>query len=200
VATRSFSVTYDYLCPFAKNMHLHLVAAERAGAPIDVTYVPWSLHQPHKAEGDPEVWDDPSKYDALSALAASISVRDQQPEVFLDVHDALFLARHVHQVRLADFAEVATVLKEAGADVEKVSTDIATGRPYQVLAAHHADMAKVACFGVPTFVLGDAAVFVRYMTAPDGNGAESVRVIEKILDLIEGEPLLNEFKYTKVPH
>jgi len=41
----SFAVTWDYLCPFARNAHEHLVAGLEGGAPWDVTFSPFSLIQ-----------------------------------------------------------------------------------------------------------------------------------------------------------
>jgi hypothetical protein len=49
-----------------------------------------------------------------------------------------------------------------------------------------------AIFGVPTFVVGDKAAFVRLM---DRGNAEDV---DKVLDLFEWSDL-NEFKHTSVP-
>ena len=96
----SFDLSYDYRCPFAKNIHLHVVSALRAGANFDVNFVPWSLNQGHREAGAPDIWDDPARDGDNLALAASISVRDQQSERFLDAHEALFLARHERGERL----------------------------------------------------------------------------------------------------
>jgi hypothetical protein len=46
-------------------------------------------------------------------------------------------------------------------------------------------------FGVPTFVQGDQAVFVRFMTRKEPTD------IDRALDLLEW-PDLNEFKHTSV--
>jgi hypothetical protein len=53
-------------------------------------------------------------------------------------------------------------------------------------------------FGVPTFVVGDRAVFVRVMTRPGGDASLARSTIDGILDLLEGHPELNEFKHTTV--
>ena len=53
-------------------------------------------------------------------------------------------------------------------------------------------------FGVPTFIVGDAAVFVRLMSRPAGDAALAQRTIEGVLDLFDTMPDLNEFKYTKL--
>jgi DSBA-like thioredoxin domain len=196
----SFSVSFDYRCPFAKNIHLHLVAGLRAGAPWDVTFVPWTLSQVHRDEGDIDVWDDPAKDEQLLALAAGVSVRDHQPELFLAAHDALFRARHEGSVRLATLGETEEILAPLGVDFDAVRADVASRRPHKVIGESFHDYERYEAFGVPTFVVGDVATFVRYMVAPTGDNAASVKVIESLLDLMASEPELNEFKRTKIPY
>jgi 2-hydroxychromene-2-carboxylate isomerase len=195
---KSFDVSFDYLCPFAKNIHLHLVAALRAGADYDVRFVPWTLRQAHRAEGALDVWDDPQFDHDLLALASAVSVRDEQPERFLDAHEALFQARHEDGVRLTSFEEITRVLAPLGVDVEAVRHDVATRRPHKEIKASHEGFARYEAFGVPTFVLDDDATFVRYMTGPSGDGRASIEVIDSLLGLM-GRRELNEFKRTRLP-
>lgn len=197
---KSFSVSFDYRCPFAKNIHLHLVAGLRAGAAWDVTFVPWTLNQVHREEGEPDVWEDPAKDDQLLALAAGVSVRDHQPELFLAAHEALFRARHDRSVRLSTLGEVDEALAPVGVDLTAVHDDLSTRRPHKVIGESFHDFEQYEAFGVPTFVLGDEATFVRYMVAPAGEDAASVAAIESLLDLMDGEPDLNEFKRTTIPY
>src|SRR5207248_8320809 len=89
-----FAVSWDYRCPFARNFHEHVAVALQAGAPWDVTWWPFSLNQVHVAEGEPDVWEDPSKAPGLLAMQVGITVRDRWPEAFLPVHLGLFAARH----------------------------------------------------------------------------------------------------------
>ena len=63
---KSFAVTWDYRCPFARNAHEHIVAGLADGADWDVTFLPFSLSQGHVPEGGTPVWDDPSKAPDLS--------------------------------------------------------------------------------------------------------------------------------------
>ena len=70
---------------------------------------------------------------------------------------------------------------------------MASGRPLKTLAQSHTDAVKNhAIFGVPTFVVGEKAAFVRLM---DRGNAEDV---DRVLDLL-GWSDLNEFKHTSVP-
>ena len=82
----SFQLSYDYRCPFAKNIHLHVITALRAGADFDVTFVPWTMSQGYRADGAPDTWDDPTRDPEHLALAVSTSIRDNAPERFLDAH------------------------------------------------------------------------------------------------------------------
>ena len=99
---KPFAVTWDYRCPFARNVHEHLLAGLADGADWDVTFLPFTLSQGHVPEGGTPVWDDPAKFDDLVALAAGVVVRDQYPEQFGAVHHALFAARHDEGLDIRD--------------------------------------------------------------------------------------------------
>ncbi|MFI5034808.1 MAG: DsbA family protein [Acidimicrobiales bacterium] len=196
----TFSVSFDYRCPFAKNIHLHVVAGLRAGAPWDVTFAPWTLSQVHREEGEPDVWEDSAKDPQLLALAAGVSVRDHQPELFLRAHEALFRARHDRAIRLSTIEEIDEVLAPTGVDLAAVHADIASRRPHKVIGESFHDSERYEAFGVPTFVVKDVATFVRYMVPPTDGGAASAGVIDSLLGLMVNEPLLNEFKRTTIPY
>ena len=194
----SFEVSYDYLCPFAHIAHEHLVEALRTGTGWDVTFTPWTLRQVHKEEGAPDVWDDPLKRDELLALEASVAVRDGWPEQFLDVHLALFRARHDHGNRLSTRDEVSSVLTEAGVDADKVLEVVDGGEPHKEVAVSWRRLTDVhSHFGVPTFVVGDEAVFVRLMTRPTSPD-DAVGAIDSIVTMLVEDTRLNEFKRTKL--
>ena len=195
----AFELSFDYRCPFAKNIHLHVITALRAGADFDVTFVPWTLSQGHRPDGAPDVWDDPTREPDLVALAAGVSVRDQQPGHFLAAHEALFRARHERHVRLATFDEVASVLQPIGVDVANVRSDLESRRPYREIQASYERFATVEAFGVPTFVVGSDATFVRYMDPPTADADASIRLIGSLLELMAHQPQLNEFKHTRLP-
>jgi 2-hydroxychromene-2-carboxylate isomerase len=195
----AFEVSYDYLCPFAYIAHEHVVDALRADAPWQVTFTPWTLRQVHKDDGAPDVWDDEAKRDDLLALEASVAVRDGWPDRFLDVHQALFRARHERGIKLASRDEVSRVLDEAGADVAKVLDVVDGGAPRKELKASWTRLTdKHAAFGVPTFVVGDEAVFVRLMAKPT-SGDDAIAAITEVVRLVVDDTRLNEFKRTKIP-
>jgi hypothetical protein len=57
-------------------------------------------------------------------------------------------------------------------------------------------VAAADVWGVPTFIVGDRAVFVRLMEGSGGDGERATRTVQRILDLMVELPELNEFKYT----
>jgi DSBA-like thioredoxin domain len=196
----AFAVTWDYRCPFARNGHEHLVAGLEAGAPWEVEFVPFSLNQAHVAEGEPDVWDDPGKAPALLAMQVGLAVRDTWPDAFHRVHLALFAARHdeARDIREADVLR--DVVKTQGLDPDAVFEEVDSGRPLATFrAAHQAAVADHQVFGVPTFIAGDQAVFVRVMHRLGEDREGGRRTIERILDLLTGWVDLNEFKRTTIP-
>lgn len=195
----SFQLSYDYRCPFAKNLHLHVVTALRARADFEVTFVPWTMSQGYKADGAPDVWDDPSRDEELLALAVSTSVRDLQPDYFLDAHEALFRARHERAIRLVTTQEIDVVLRPTGVDLDQVHADVTSRRPHKVIGESFREFDRYEAFGVPTFVVGNEATFVRYMTTPSERPEESITLIKSLINLMTSQSALNEFKHTRVP-
>lgn len=196
----SFSVTWDYRCPFARNVHEHLLAALDDGAEWDVTFRAFSLDQAHVEDGHTPVWEEPDRYPALIANEAGVVVRDRDPDHFRAVHRALFAARHDHAIDLRERDNVAKVLADVGVDPAAVLAEIDAGWPLEVIRDEHTEAAeRLSVFGVPTFIVDDRAVFVRILDRPNGDALHSRRHIERTLDLMGGWPELNEFKYTSIP-
>jgi len=194
---KPFSVTWDYRCPFARNVHEHLLVGLVDGADWDVTFLPFTLSQGHVPEGGTPVWDDPAKFNDLVALAAGVVVRDQYPEHFSAVHHALFAARHDEGLDIRDPALVAHVLDAQGVPGDKVLDEVGGGGPIdEIKRVHQQAASELSVFGVPTFIVDRRAVFVRLMSRPDGDAALARRSIEAIVQLMGEQPDLNEFKYT----
>ena len=196
---RSFSVTWDYRCPFARNAHDHVVTALQGGAPWDVTFVPFSLGQVHVGEGEPDIWERPGDDSGLLALQVGVVVRDQHPERFLDVHLALFALRHDHGGHLRDPEAVAGVLDAHGVDPAPVLDAVASGKVLEVIRGEHERaVSRYQVFGVPTFVAGGEAAFVRIMDRPRGDVEHATRTVERLLDLLAWSDL-NELKRPTIP-
>jgi len=196
---RTFAVTWDYRCPFARNAHDHVVTALQGGAPWDVTFVPFSLGQVHVEEGEPDIWDRWRDDSGLLSLQAGVVVRDKFPDRFLDVHQALFALRHDHGGHLRDEEAVRRVLADQGVDADAVLAEIDGGNAIVTVRHEHEQAARVhRVWGVPTFIVGEQASFVRLMDRPAGDAALAQRSIERVLDLLAW-PELNEFKHTSIP-
>jgi protein-disulfide isomerase-like protein with CxxC motif len=198
--TIAFGLTWEYRCPFARIVADHVITALEGGADWDVTWVPFSLTQAHVHEGELDAWDDPAKADSLYAMEAGIVVRDRFPDRFLAVHRGLFDARHVDGRDLRLAGTVHDVLEANGVGPGAVQAEIDSGWPRAEFRKAHTDAVESRqVFGVPTFLVGDSAVFVRLMEGPDGDAELARRTVERVLDTITGWPGLNEFKHTSVP-
>jgi hypothetical protein len=188
-------VSFDYRCPFARNTHEALVTGLRDGRDWDVRFLPFSLDQVHVEDGAPPVWDrDPDVWGTgVLALLWAIAIRDTFPDHFLDWHVAAFSARHDDGKKIAHESVLREVAEQVGLDADAVAAEVASGRPLASLAEEHTEAVKRwSVFGVPTFVVGDRAVFVRVMerNRPDD--------VDRALDLLEWQQL-NEYKHTTIP-
>ncbi|HWE69581.1 MAG TPA: DsbA family protein [Acidimicrobiales bacterium] len=197
--TEQFSVTWDYRCPFARNAHEHLLDGLAAGAGWQVTFTPFFLNQTHVEEGATPAWEDPAHTPDLLSLEAGVVVRDRFPEHFLAVHRSLFAARHDDGGDLRDRDIVANALSRAGADPDAVLAEVDAGWARKVARTEHERVVdELEVFGVPTFIVGDQAVFARLMTRPGGDGDGARNTIDRILQLVVDHPELNEFKHTRI--
>lgn len=195
-----FGLTYDYRCPFARIAHEHVLTALRGGADWDVSFVPFSLTQAHVEEGEPAVWDDPGRRADLLAVAASLVVRDRFADRFLDVHGALFTLRHDEGRDLRDESVVAEALGAAGVDAAPVLAEVHAGGPLAAFRREHERaVSEHHVFGVPTFIVGRHAAFVRLLERPGGDPAVARSTVERVVDLVGGQPSLNELKHTSIP-
>jgi hypothetical protein len=74
------------------------------------------------------------------------------------------------------------------------------GGPLKALRAEHEQAASDHhVWGVPTFIAGGRAVFVRVLDRPEDDGRLARRRIEQAVDLIVDAPMLHEFKQTDLP-
>jgi 2-hydroxychromene-2-carboxylate isomerase len=189
-------LTYDYLCPFARIANETVVAALRDGADWDVGFHPFSLAEVHIDEGTPSVWERPvgaSGTRGVRALAWSLAAHAEDADRFLDFHVGLFSARHDDAADVDDVDVLRSVAVGAGLDPDVLGEVVAAGMPLAQLAEAHAEAVKRwSVFGVPTFIVGDEAVFVRLMARHRRDD------IERVLDMLDWTRL-NEFKRTSIP-
>jgi DSBA-like thioredoxin domain len=200
--TVSFSVTWDYRCPFARNAHEHVLSGLAAGADWNVHFLAFSLGQVHVEDGQPNVWEKPEQDGGILALQAGVVVRDHFADQFQGVHRSLFAARHDHALQLDDWDVIAGVLNDQGVEAKTVRAHIDSGEALATVRDEHERfVASHRVWGVPTFIAGDQAVFVRLMDrSPLGADSEaSMRTVERTVDLVSGWTELNEFKHTSIP-
>lgn len=188
-----FEVTFDYLCPFARNAAEAVLDAVDDGRDWDVRFRPFSLSEVHVEAGDPSVFEETSAASGLLALQWGVAVRDSMADRFGAVHRELFAARHDHGRDINDEDVVRTAVRSAGVDPDEVAALVAGGDPLSRVAEEHREaVERWRVFGVPTFIHGDEAVFVRFMERGD------VPDLETALGLLSTTGI-NEFKRTRIP-
>jgi predicted DsbA family dithiol-disulfide isomerase len=193
--TRRFGITWDYRCPFAYNVHAAIVAALRAGEPLEVSFIPFSLDQGRLEPGDIAIWDRPpeARGSGMAALCFGVAVRDHFPEVFPEFHLAVFAARHDEARAIAEPAVLRGIAASVGLDADALADLAADPATLDRIAADHTAAVEAHdVWGVPTFITATSATYVRLM--------ERGRVDDllRILDLLDLESI-NEFKRTRVP-
>ena len=191
---RPFAVTFDYRCPFARIAHEHVLEGLAAGADWDVTFLPFSL----SAAKDP-TWN--REHDSgLLALEVAIAVRETQPERFPAAHQALFSHRHDRGGNLRSIDDLAAVLEEVDVDVTAVLAEVNGGVPLKLVREEHEAVENEhGVWGVPTFIAGGQAVFVRLMERPENAQVRGAVAVDRIIDMLTGWPELNEFKHPQLP-
>jgi hypothetical protein len=149
--------------------------------------------------GGTPAWEDPDQQPDLLALAAGVVVRDRFPDDLAAVHRSLFTARHDEGGDLRDVAVVRQALSRTGTDADAVLAEVESGWPAKVIRdEHERAVSQWGVFGVPTFIVGESAVFVRLMSRPQGDGELARGTIDRVLGLVSGHPDLNEFKHTRL--
>ena len=116
------------------------------------------------------------------------------------MHLALFAARHDKGLRIKEPDVVLDAVREAGADLDALTEEVESGQPLKTVAAEHEEsVAQWGVFGVPTYISGDQAVFVRTMHRAGTGQVGSGETVERILDYLENWTDLNEFKRPRIP-
>jgi predicted DsbA family dithiol-disulfide isomerase len=194
--TTEFTITYDYLCPFARIANVTLVDMLGEGTEWDVTFAPFSLAQNHRVESEPAVWDEGEPMGAgrgVRALNWSLAVRDGHPQQFPLFHRAVFEARHGAGADIDDGGVLRSIAEDVGLDADAVAEAVATGIPMKTLRDEHRALVEDhAVFGVPTFISREEAVFVRFM---DLDARDDLERVVAMIDWTN----LNEFKRTRIP-
>jgi len=196
--TLSFSITWDYRCPFARIVHAHVVTGLLDGADWNVRFVPFSLGQVHVEEDETPIWERPHDDTGLLALQAAVVVRDTMPDAFPSLHAALFEARHAEGAQLRDESVLRDLFTGQGIDPDPVFAEVATGAPLATIRDEHTAAARdLDVWGVPTFMTDSHAAFVRLMELPT-SAVDARQSVERIVSMLAEWPSLNEFKHTSL--
>jgi hypothetical protein len=189
----NFEVTFDYLCPFARNANEAVASYIKGSGRHAIGFRAFSLNQAHIPEGEAPVWHrEPTEWGAgVTALLYGIAVRDSFPDQFLDFHVAAFALRHDQGLKY-DEPGLQAVASSVGIDVDVLTKEVWSGVPLTTLEFEHTEaVERWSVFGVPTFISGEEAVFIRFMER------NHVPDLERALELVEWSRL-NEFKRTRI--
>ncbi|MBS1848076.1 MAG: protein-disulfide isomerase [Actinobacteria bacterium] len=196
----AFRLNYDYRCPWTGIVHDTVLDGLDAGADWDVRFEPYSLSQSHVTDGESPIWDRPEDDSGLEALEVSVVVRDRFPEAFRTVHRGLLGLRHHRGLNL-DRSNISGVLNDAGLSAADVWPGVDDGSALAVVRDEHETQVKDHdVWGVPTFMVGPRAVFVRFLERSDGDGDLAIRRVTRVLSALVDDPNLNEFKHTSLDH
>ncbi|MGH8910983.1 MAG: DsbA family protein [Acidimicrobiia bacterium] len=187
-----FDLTYDYLCPFARNANEAVLNGLEQGRDWQIAFRPFSLTQVHVETGGADVFADTSASGVL-AHQWGIAIRDTDPNNFPAAHAALFAARHDAGRDISDESVIRSALHGVGVDVDAIADVVASGGPAKTLAREHSEaVERWGVFGVPTFIADDVATFIRFMERG------LVSDVDRVLELLDWQGL-NEFKRTRRP-
>ena len=197
--TPAFGLNFDYRCPFGRIIHEHVVIAMLAGADFDIFFEPYTLSQGHVPEGNAPCWQDPSYNADLLSLEVGLTVRDHFPGQFLSTHLGLFTARHDEGNSLRTEEQIRPILERCGVDADVVFDEVKSGKARAEIAETWTRRTQdQQVFGVPTFFVGDDAVFIRYMDRATSDGQASIAIISELVNMIARRRAINEFKHTMI--
>jgi 2-hydroxychromene-2-carboxylate isomerase len=91
------------------------------------------------------------------------------------------------------------VIAQHGVDIDAMWAEVDSGRPLATIKDEHTTYGRThSVWGVPTFIVGNKAVFVRLLDRPMGDAQLATTTVNRILENIDWDSL-NEFKHTSVP-
>jgi hypothetical protein len=183
----AFAVTWDYRCPFARNAHEHVLDGLGRRSRLDVTFLPFSLGQVHVEDGEPDVWDSPDADSACSACRSESPCATHCPTA--STRPTGRCSPTARAGRLPPGRTGPAQRAEGARDRRRRRLRRGRiGRPLATIKAEHtAYAASHDVWGVPTFIVGDQAAFVRFMRRPAGDGKVARSTIERTVDLLDGQ-------------
>jgi predicted DsbA family dithiol-disulfide isomerase len=199
VAT-TFELFYDYRCPFVYRASVLLQNVRDSGErTLDVRWRYFSLAQVNSKDDGWTVWEAPESEHVKGRLAFKAAEAARRQDRFEDFHLPLLQARHRDRLDIDDVAVVERVAVEAGLDLDRFRKDLADPEIVYAIARDHQPAVKEhGIFGTPTFLFpSGAAAYVRLSEAPDG--ADALRIFDKIMSVAGDEPRILEIKRPNKP-
>jgi predicted DsbA family dithiol-disulfide isomerase len=199
VAT-TFEIFYDYRCPFVYRASLLLQNVLDSGKrPLEVRWRYFSLAQVNSKDDGWTVWEAPDSEFVKGRLAFKAAEAARRQDRFEDFHLPLLHARHRDRLDIDDVAVVERVAVEAGLDLDRFRKDLADPEIVYAIARDHVPAVKEhGIFGTPTFLFpSGAAAYVRLSEAPEG--ADAVRIFDRIMSVAGDEPRILEIKRPTKP-
>jgi predicted DsbA family dithiol-disulfide isomerase len=199
VAT-TFELFYDYLCPFVYRASVLLQNVRDSGErTLDIRWRYFSLAQVNSKDDGWTVWEAPASERVKGRLAFKAAEAARRQDRFEALHLPLLQARHRDRLDIDDVAVVERVAVEAGLDLDRFRKDIADPEIVYAIARDHQPAVKEhGIFGTPTFLFpSGAAAYVRLSEAPEG--ADAVRIFDKIVSVAGDEPRILEIKRPNKP-
>ena len=196
----TFEIFYDYRCPFVYRASLLLQNVLDSGKrPLEVRWRYFSLAQVNSKDDGWTVWEAPDSEFVKGRLAFKAAEAARRQDRFEDFHLPLLHARHRDRLDIDDVAVVERVAVEAGLDLDRFRKDLADPEIVYAIAGDHVPAVKEhGIFGTPTFLFpSGAAAYVRLSEAPEG--ADAVRIFDRIMSVAGDEPRILEIKRPTKP-
>ena len=191
-------VFFDYLCPFVyrASVLLHNVGRSRK---LQVTWRYFSLTQVNSKDDGWTVWDAPASEKVKGRLAFKAAEAARRQDRFDELHLPLLEARHRDRLDIEQVDVVERVAVDAGLDLERLRQDIADPDILVSLARdHQRAVSEHGVFGTPPLLFPEGtSAYVRLAETLDG--ADAIRVFDRLLSIAAREPSILEIKRPRKP-
>ena len=190
-----FDIFFDYHCPYVFRASRLLDAVIASGErDVKVRWRYFSLTQVNSKDEGWTVWRAPSSEAVRGRLAFKAAEAARRQGRFEELHRRLLTTRHRDRADIDLPHVVDKAAAEAGLDPERFRRDLDDPAILDALARDHTEATgELGVFGTPTFVFaGGRSAYVRLAEQVLDDGV--VRVFDRLLDVVSGEPGILEIK------
>jgi predicted DsbA family dithiol-disulfide isomerase len=191
-------VFYDYLCPFVYRASVLLQNVGRSRN-LKVTWRYFSLTQVNSKDDGWTVWNAPASEKVKGRLAFKAAEAARRQDRFEELHLPLLEARHRDRLDIEQVDVVERVAVDAGLDLERFRHDLADPEILVSLARDHQQaVSEHGVFGTPTLLFREGtSAYVRLAETLDG--ADAIRLFDRLLSIAAREPSILEIKRPRKP-